>query len=38
MPHMLTVDKEGAVWVADVGRHQVGGDEVLGVRARAGGA
>eukprot|EP00967_Tisochrysis_lutea_P018568 scaffold21041_cov24-Tisochrysis_lutea.AAC.2 len=23
MPHMITVDKEGAVYVADVGRHQV---------------
>jgi hypothetical protein len=23
MPHMLTVDRHGSVWVADVGRHQV---------------
>ncbi|KAF5838300.1 PHM/PNGase F domain-containing protein [Dunaliella salina] len=23
MPHMITVDKEGAVYIADVGRHQV---------------
>ncbi len=25
MPHMLSLDREGNVWVADVGRHQVGG-------------
>ncbi|KAF6260690.1 PHM/PNGase F domain-containing protein [Scenedesmus sp. NREL 46B-D3] len=23
MPHMITVDRNGSVWVADVGRHQV---------------
>jgi hypothetical protein len=23
MPHMVTVDRHGSVWIADVGRHQV---------------
>lgn len=23
MPHSLTLDREGNVWVTDVGRHQV---------------
>lgn len=23
MPHMITIDNEGAVWVADAGRQQV---------------
>jgi peptidylamidoglycolate lyase len=23
MPHMITVDRNGSVWIADVGRHQV---------------